>query len=93
MRKKAGVFTIQAVWFPDKTAPLAESDVRRGDETPLETEMRLFCGATRWAFNRLLEGRTRKELKVLGQAIFHLNSRYMDDAILKVLLTARNDMK
>ena len=79
MRKKADHFTIQAVWLPDKATPLPESDVRRGDETPLETEMRLFGGATRWAFNRLLEGRTRKELKILGQAIFHLNSRYMDD--------------
>ena len=83
MRRKAGLFTIQGVWIPDKAAPLPASDSRRSDETPLETEMRLFGGATRWAVNRLLEGCTRKELKVLGQAIFHLNSGYVDDAILK----------
>lgn len=82
VRKDVGAFTIQCEWFPE-AASLPESDLRRGDETPLETEMRLFGAATRWAFNRLLEGQTREASKVLGQVVFHLNSRYMDDAILK----------
>ncbi|EQD29748.1 transposase, IS605 OrfB family, partial [mine drainage metagenome] len=82
-RQTIGSFTIQGEWFPNKTVSFPENGCHHGDETPLEIEMRLFGSATRWAFQRLLEGRTRAEIKVLGQAIFHLNSRYMDDAILK----------
>lgn len=59
------------------------SDCRRGDKTPLETEMRLFGSATRWALQRQLEGRTRAAIKVLGQGVLHLNVRYVDDALLK----------
>ena len=77
-----GHFTVQGEWFPEASS-LPESDLRRGDETSLATEMRLFGAATRWAFNRLREGAERKELKVRGQKLFHLNSRYVDDALLK----------
>ena len=55
----------------------------RGDENPLETEMRLFCACERWAFNRLLEGASRDKVKKDGQELFGLNSRYVDDARLK----------
>ncbi len=55
----------------------------RGDEDPLSTEMRLLYACERWAFNRLLEGHSREELKQEGQQAFGLNSRYCDDAILK----------
>ncbi|MGB9887881.1 MAG: IS200/IS605 family accessory protein TnpB-related protein, partial [Moorellales bacterium] len=50
---------------------------------PLATEMRLFSACLRWAFNRLLEGGSRDEIKKLGQELFGLNSRYADDARLK----------
>jgi IS605 OrfB family transposase len=45
--------------------------------------MRLFCACQRWAFNRLLEGASRDEVKKRAQALFGLNSRYADDARLK----------
>jgi predicted transposase len=45
--------------------------------------MRLFCSCERWAFNRLLEGCSREELKKEGREIFGINSRFCDDAILK----------
>jgi predicted transposase len=81
----AGIkYTVCGEWFPD-VYPLQGSSnaLARGTEAPLTTEMRLFCALIRWAFNRLLEGSTREELKKQGQAIFGLNSRYCDDAILK----------
>ncbi|MDA8336962.1 MAG: transposase, partial [Peptococcaceae bacterium] len=55
----------------------------REGETPIDTEARLFSTCMRWAFNQLLDGRTREELKKAGQIIFGLNSRRVDDAILK----------
>ena len=45
--------------------------------------MRIFSSCIRYAYNRLLEGKGRKELKKHLQLIFPLNSRYCDDAILK----------
>ncbi len=48
--------------------------------------MRRFSAATRYAYNRLLEGRTREELKRQDGplcTLFRLNTRYADDAILK----------
>ena len=74
-------FTVCGEWFPD---PLLEFDPKcREGETPVDTEARLFCACERWAFNRLLEGKTREELKKEGQTMFGLNSRRVDDAILK----------
>jgi len=48
----------------------------------------------RWAFNRLLEGTSRDEVKKLGQELFGLNSRYADDARLKaqVLLDSQKEL-
>ncbi len=45
--------------------------------------MRNFSSCMRYAYNRLLEGMTRKELKKHLQKVFPLNSRYCDDAIMK----------
>ncbi len=83
MKKKSNdiTYTVQGEWYPEITLPGGEKT--RPGETVIDTEMRLFCACTRWAFNRLLEGNSRKELKKESQAIFGLNSRYMDDAILK----------
>jgi IS605 OrfB family transposase len=77
-------YTVCGEWFPGPDDPGALDDARRQKgETPLDTEMRLFCSCLRRAFNRLLEGRTREELKKEGQSLFALNSRFTDDAILK----------
>ncbi|SDE46376.1 transposase, putative, N-terminal domain-containing protein, partial [Thermus arciformis] len=48
--------------------------------------MRRFSAAVRYAYNRLLEGQTREELKRADGFLctsFRLNTRYADDAILK----------
>ena len=68
--KKTKSFTVQGEWFPET-------------KEQLEAEMRLFCSCMRWVFNRLLEGKTRNELKKQAQVLFGLNSRYCDDAILQ----------
>lgn len=76
-------FTVQGEWFPEVYPAFSASKWSRGEEDLLDTEMRLFSSCTRWAFNRLLEGRSREELKRQGQELFGLNSRFCDDAILK----------
>ncbi|KXG75391.1 hypothetical protein AN618_19030 [Fervidicola ferrireducens] len=45
--------------------------------------MRRWSSCARFAYNRLLEGKSRNELKRELQWIFNLNSRYVDDAIMK----------
>jgi len=45
--------------------------------------MRRWSSCMRYAYKRLLEGRKRNELKRELQEIFNLNSRYVDDAIMK----------
>lgn len=48
--------------------------------------MRRFSAGVRYAYNRLLEGQTREELKRADGLLctsFRLNTRYADDAILK----------
>ena len=81
-------FTIQSEWFPGNEPEGKDYDPgkdpwRKGDESALETELRLFGAATRLAFNRLLAGDSRETLKTTLQGLFGLNSRYSDDAILK----------
>ncbi|MER3558026.1 MAG: transposase, partial [Thermus sp.] len=49
--------------------------------------MRRFSSSVRYAYNRLLEGWGRNELKRHLQGVFYLNSRYADDAILKAQAT------
>jgi len=76
-------FTVCGEFFPEVYPTFRSSKWSRGEEDPLVTEMRLFCSCMRWAFNRLLEGTSRDEIKKLGQELFGLNSRYADDARLK----------
>ena len=49
----------------------------------LDNLMRRWSSCMRFSYKRLLEGRTRRELKRELQKIFNLNSRYVDDAILE----------
>ncbi|MCI4407468.1 MAG: IS200/IS605 family accessory protein TnpB-related protein [Thermofilum sp.] len=44
--------------------------------------MRRFSSAMRYAYQRLLEGNDRKELKKYLARLFNINTRYADDAIL-----------
>ncbi|AVX31627.1 transposase, IS605 OrfB family, central region [Carboxydocella thermautotrophica] len=75
--------TVCREFFPEIYPAHRSSKWSRGEEDPLTTEMRLFCACMRWAFNRLLEGASRHEIKKAGQELFGLNSRYADDARLK----------
>ncbi|NYE58773.1 IS200/IS605 family element transposase accessory protein TnpB [Carboxydothermus ferrireducens] len=75
--------TICGEFFPEVYPSFRSQKWSRGEEDPFMTEMRLFCACQRWAFNRLLEGASRDEIKKLGQELFGLNSRYADDARLK----------
>ncbi len=57
-----------------------------GDKRAVLGLMRRFSAAVRFAYNRLLEGKPRKELKRQDGplcTLFGLNTRYADDAILK----------
>ncbi|MGI9951316.1 hypothetical protein V3F56_03050 [Moorellaceae bacterium AZ2] len=76
-------FTVCGEFFPEVFPASRSEKWSRGEEDPLVTEMRLFCACMRWAFNRLLKGASRDEVKKLGQELFGLNSRYADDARLK----------
>ena len=53
------------------------------DKQKLIQLMKLFSSCYRYAYNRLLEGHKRKDLKKHLQKVFNLNSRYCDDAIFK----------
>lgn len=75
--------TVCGEFFPEVYPDFTSEKWSRGEENPLETEMRLFCSCRRWAFNRLLESVPRDEIKKTGQELFGLNSRYVDDARLK----------
>jgi IS605 OrfB family transposase len=75
--------TVCGEFFPEIYPAYRSFKWSRGKEDPLVTEMRLFCACMRWAFNRLLEGASRDEIKKSGQKLFGLNSRYVDDARLK----------
>lgn len=86
--------TVCGEFFPEVYPTFRSERWSRGDEDPLATEMRLFCSCQRWAFNRLLEGTSRDEIKKLGQEFFGLNSRYTDDARLKAqaILDSRREL-
>ncbi len=53
------------------------------DIETLKDLMRRWSSCKRYAYQRLLEGKERKELKKKLQTMFGLNSRYVDDAIFK----------
>ena len=68
-------FTVQGIWEPQ-------------DPEAVRVEMRAFSACIRWAFKRLTLPEAREDpktwrnrLKEEGQRLFHLNSRYVDDAI------------
>ncbi len=58
-------------------------EVPKADKELLLTLMRKFSSCMRYAYKRLLEGKARKDLKKELQALFGINSRYVDDAIMK----------
>ena len=67
------MITIQAkLTFPSKE-----------DEQIVLDLMRRWSSCVRFAYNRLLEGSSRNTLKRELQGVFNLNSRYVDDAIMK----------
>ena len=45
--------------------------------------MAVFCSALRFSFNRLVEGEGEKELIKKVHALFHLNKRYAEDAVMQ----------
>ena len=60
--------------------------LKKEDEEAVLDLMRRFSSATRFAYNRLLEGKDRKELKREDGplcVLFRLNTRYADGAIEK----------
>jgi IS605 OrfB family transposase len=64
--------------------------LKKEDEQALLDLMRRFSSATRFAYNRLLEGQDRKELKREDSPLcrlFGLNTRYADGAIEKAQAT------
>jgi IS605 OrfB family transposase len=64
--------------------------LKEGDERAVLDLMRRFSSATRFAYQRLLEGKTREELKResgLLCRLFGLNTRYADGAIEKAQAT------
>ncbi|WP_287195398.1 hypothetical protein [Syntrophothermus sp.] len=73
--------------FPESYPAFRFPRWSRGNEDPLETEMRLFCTCERWTFNRLLKGWSKDDVKKQGQELFGLNFRYADDAWLKAQAT------
>jgi predicted transposase len=64
--------------------------LKKEDEWAILDLMRRFSSATRYAYNRLLEGKTREELKRENGplcTLFGLNTRYADGTIEKVQAT------
>ena len=62
--------------------------VRFDEGKPVELEqlhqlMAVFCSALRFSFNRLVEGEEEKELIKKVHALFHLNKRYAEDAVMQ----------
>ena len=53
------------------------------EATQLDELMRCYSSCKRYVYQRLLEGRDRKELKRTLSPLFRLNTRYIDDAIME----------
>ncbi len=49
---------------------------------PLNQIITVFCSPLRFAFNRLEEGQNEKDLIKKVNALFHLNKRYAEDAVM-----------
>ena len=56
--------------------------------------MTVFCSALRFAFNRLEEGQNEKDLIKKVNALFHLNKRYVEDAVMqaKAVLSSQKEL-
>ena len=65
----------------NKLTVQARLEIRDNEEEILDDLMRRWSSCVRFAYNRLLEGRGRNELKRELQEVFDLNSRYVDSAI------------
>ncbi len=65
------------------TTVQARLKVKGKEKEILDDLMRRWSSCMRFAYKRLLEGKTRNQLKKELQNIFSLNSRYVDDAILE----------
>ena len=61
---------------------------------PLNQLMTVFCSALRFAFNRLEEGESEKDLIKKVNALFHLNKRYAEDAVMqaKAVLSSQKEL-
>lgn len=53
------------------------------EKVVLDELMRTYSSCMRCSYQRLLEGKERNELKRSLSSLFHLNTRYIDDAILE----------
>ena len=62
---------------------LARIEARPGEAAVLADTARRWSACMRYAYRRLLEGEPRRDLKRRLQGMFGLNSRYVDDAILR----------
>lgn len=56
---------------------------RNEDKRKVLDLMRRWSACMRYAYNRLLEGHEKNELKKQLQKIFNLNARYVSDAVMK----------
>ena len=61
---------------------------------PLNQLMTVFCSALRFSFNRLEEGQNEKNLIKKVNALFHLNKRYAEDAVMqaKAVLSSQKEL-
>ena len=61
---------------------------------PLNQLMTVFCSALRFAFNRLEERQNEKYLIKKVNALFHLNKRYAEDAVIqaKAVLSSQKEL-
>jgi IS605 OrfB family transposase len=57
--------------------------VPQHEKALLDELMRTYSSCMRYSYQRLLEGKERNELKRSLSSLFHLNTRYIDDAILE----------
>jgi IS605 OrfB family transposase len=57
--------------------------VPQHEKALLDELMRAYSSCMRYSYQRLLEGKERNELKRSLSSLFHLNTRYIDDAILE----------
>ena len=57
--------------------------VPQQEKVLLDELMRTYSSCMRYSYQRLLEGKERNELKRSLSSLFHLNTRYIDDAILE----------